>query len=152
MNSQKRSRKVSAGYHRHDGMLPLEYAVDEYVKDKEGKEDWAVVDELLKADDACISGFKDPFNGLYVAERVLTTIRNREKLNKLQVEKAIAGCKEVFLDMAKKDDIQAVVKALPKIEEIRKNWIAEALSQKETDKKVFERLQIIEKTSLQKKQ
>ena len=93
-----------------------------------------IVDELLKADDARISGFTDSFNGHYVAERVLTMIKDREKLNKLQVEKAMEHCKEVFLDMVKKGDIKTVEKSLPRIEDNRKNWIAEALAQKETSK------------------
>ena len=138
----KRGSKVSAGYHcQRNGMLPLEYAIHKYVKDKEEKEDWAVVDKLLEADDACISGFKEIFNGLIAAERALATIKDRGKLDKLQVEKAIADCKKEFLDKAKNDELKEVKKLLPKTERIRKDWLDAALKQAETGKKVREYLE-----------
>ena len=137
----KKGSKINEGYHRHDGMLPLEYAVDKYVKGKEGKEDWSVVDELLKADDARISAFKEVFNVLIAAERALTTIKDRGKLDKLQVEKAIADCRKEFLAKAKDDKLKEVKKLLPKTEALRKDWLGTALKQKETGKKVREYLE-----------
>ena len=136
----KHGSKVSKGLHRNKGMLPLEYAVNKYVRGREGKEDWTVVDELLKADDACITGFKNVFNGLYVAERALDNIEDCEKLKKLQVEKAIEEGKREFLCLAKKDDLNTIKKSLPKGVELRNNWFAAALKQKECGKHVREYL------------
>lgn len=136
----KHGSKVSKGLHRNKGMLPLEYAVNKYVRGREGKEDWNVVDELLKADDACITGFKNVFNGLYVAERALDNIEDCEKLKKLQVEKAIEEGKREFLCLAKKDDLNTIKKSLPKGVELRNNWFAAALKQKECGKHVREYL------------
>ena len=111
---------------------------------KSNSPDWATVDELLKAEDACIWGFKDKFNALIAAERALCTIHDHAKLNKLQVEKALADCKNDFLVIAKEDNIGDIKKLLPMIEDLRKEWIADVLSQKETGKKVREYLLSIE--------
>ena len=111
---------------------------------KSNSPDWATVDELLKAEDACIWGFKDKFNALIAAERALCTIHDHAKLNKLQVEKALADCKNDFLVIAKEDNIGDIKKLLPMIEDLRKEWIADVLSQKETSKKVREYLLSIE--------
>lgn len=164
----RRGSLVSDECHRHDGMLPLEYAVKNYLNSKKvginfadaslptlafiktaihalksNSPDWATVDELLRAEDACICGFKDKSNALIAAERALFTIHDHAKLNKLQVEKALADCKNYFLKIVEGGNISDVKKLLPMIEDLRKDWIADALSQKETSKKVREYLQQI---------
>ena len=136
----KRGSKVSDGCHRHDGMLPLEYAVQKYVvgKEKKGKADWNVVDELLKADDVGASGFKHE-NRLYIAKRAIATIQDLEKLKRLNLEKEIDELKAEFLDQAKSDNIEKFKEiALPQNETLRRDWIATVLSQDDTSKQVRE--------------
>ena len=57
-----------------------------------------------------------------------------------EMEKAIEEGKREFLCLAKKDDLNTIKKSLPKGVELRNNWFAAALKQKECGKHVREYL------------